>query len=559
MKGTKKIFDIVDFLLLGLIFVLLNIISSQYFFRVDLTEEKRYTIAEASKSTLQGLDDIVFIEIYLDGDLPPGFKRLQRSIRETLDEFRVYSGANIQYKFIDPTAETNEQLKNKFMTQLAQKGVQPTNLYASEKGKQTEKLVFPGAVISYKGAEQAVVFLKGSAGVSPAEVLNQSVEGVEYEMISAIRKLSKPQRKRIGIVQGHGEADGIQLDEFYQNLKESYTCDRIKLSDFQELKSYFDVLIIVQPSSYFSESDKLKIDQFVVKGGRILLFVDKAEIKAEKLGTEESLAGELDLNMDDLLFKWGIRVNNDLIQDMQSGVLPMVTGMQGGQPQTQLMPWRYYPLQTSFGKHPIVKSMGAIMGRYVSSIDTVKAKDINKTPLIYSSKYRKTISLPAKIDLESARKQPDPAEFEGEPLITGILLEGRFKSLYFNRLSQQKQDSIQFKAQDSDSKIIVFSDGDIMKNELAADGKQIYPMGFDRYIGKKFANKDLVDNALTYLGDDNGIINIRLKEVKLRPLDKQKIQTERQKWQIINVVIPLVLIIVFGLIKFNYRKRKFSS
>ncbi len=559
LNYNKKLYNIIDFLLLVAIFILLNVISSHYFFRVDLTEEKRYTIANASKNTLHQLDDIIFVEIFLDGDLPPGFKRLQRSIRETLDEFRIFSGANIQYKFTDPTAETNEQLKGRFMMQLAQKGVQPTNIFANENGKQTEKIVFPGAVISFKGRERAVIFLKGSAGVSPAEVLNQSVEGVEYELISAIRKIAQPQLKRIGIVQGHGEADGLQLDEFYQTLKESYAVDKIKLTDIQNVTSYFDVLIISQPTQYFTESDKLKIDQFVVRGGRALLFIDKAEIKIEKLGTDESLAGIYDLNIDDLLFKWGVRVNNDLVQDLQSGAIPIVTGMLGDKPQTQLMPWRFYPLLTQFSSHPIVKNMGAVMGKYISTIDTVKALEIIKTPLAFTSKYHKIQSLPAKIELESARKQPDPAEFGGEPKIIGILLEGKFKSLFNNRLSQQMQDSIDFKGQDADSKIIVFSDGDMMKNELAPDGKQIFPIGFDRYMGKKFANKDLIDNALNYLCDENGLMNVRLKEVKLRPLDKQKIQDERQKWQIINVVMPVLLVIIFGVLKYNYRKRKYEK
>jgi len=558
LNYNKKLYDTIDFLLLAVIFILLNVISSQYFFRLDMTEEKRYAIAQASKNSLQQLDDIVFVEIFLEGDLPPGFRRLHRSIRETLDEFRIYSGANIQYKFTDPGAETNEQLKSRFMMQLAQKGVQPTNLFANENGKQTEKLVFPGAIISYKGKEQSVVFLKGSAGVSPAEVLNQSVEGVEYELISAIRKINQTQPKRIGIVQGHGETDGLQMQEFHETLRENYAVDKIVLADMQDVASYFDVLVIAQPTKYFSEPDKLKIDQFVVKGGRLLLFIDKAEIKTEKLGTEESMSGTYNLNLDDLLFKWGLRVNNDLVQDLQSGAIPIVTGMQGDKPQTQLMPWRYYPLLTQFSSHPIVKNMGAVMGKYMSTIDTVKAQQINKTPLVFTSKYRKILPLPAEINLESARKQPNPAEFVGEPQIIGILLEGKFKSLYFNRLPVSKQDSIGFKVQSLASKIIVFSDGDFTKNELAPDGKQVFPIGFDRYMGKKFANKDLIDNAITYLCDDNGIMNVRLKEVKLRPLDKQKIQNERQKWQSINVLVPVLLVILVGVLKYNLRKSKYE-
>lgn len=557
--NNKKRFEIINFLLAVYCLLLLNVISWHYFFRVDLTEEKRYTITQASKNTLQSVDDVIFIEIYLEGDLPAGFKRLQRSIKETLDEFRIYSGGNIQYKFTDPLAESDEKMKSRFMYSLAQKGVQPTNLFVNENGKQTEKIIFPGAILNYKGREVPLLFLKGASGASPSEALNQSVEGIEFELISAIKKLTSIRKKRIAILQGHDEADGIATDEVYQTLKEGYLVDKLNLSQVNDIKSYFDILLIIAPKKPFTDAEKLKIDQFVMKGGKILAFIEKADVNQEKLGTDESLAGIYDLNIDDLLFRYGIRVNNDLILDLQSGAIPMVTGMLGDKPQTRLMPWVFHPMITQFGSHTTVKNMGTVYTKYISSIDTVKALGINKIPLAYSSNYNKVATLPANISLEKARKQPDPAEYNSKPNITGVLLEGNFRSLFANRLSKEKADSIGFIENGTKSQIIVFSDADMVYNESTPDKKQLFPMGFDKYMGKKFANKELFSNCITFLADENGIMYARLKEVKLRPLDKIKVKEERTKWQLINVAVPVFLIILIGFVKYNIRKSRYAN
>lgn len=555
----NKIFSIINFVLIGLIILLINIVSTHYFFRADLTEEKRYTISENTKEILTNLTDIAYVEIYLDGDLPPGFKRLQRAIKDNLDEFRIYSNANIQYKFVDPAADKDEKTRQNYFRQLAEKGVQPTNLFANDEGKQSEKLIFPGAIITYKGKQTPVTFLKGNTMGGPQEALNQAVETVEFELIAGIKKLSKRNKKRIGILSGHGELSNVDLDDIYRTLKENYYLNRIILQDVAQLREHFDVLIIAKPTTYFSEEDKLKIDQFVINGGRILFCIDKIKIDLDSLVEGKGLGLPYNLNLDDLLFKYGVRLNNSLYQDLQSAAIPMVTTMIGNQPQTQLVPWTFYPLISKYSKHPIVKNLSLTLTKFTGSIDTVKAVGIIKTPLLFTSQYAKELIAPVTIDLAAAKKQPDPAVFTSGEQPVGYLLEGNFKSLYTNRLSDDKQQEINFKPQFSESKVIVLADGDIIRNDVSKDKLQTYPLGFDRYMRKKFANKELIENCINYLTDDNGIINIRSKEIKLRLLDKQIIKKQQTRWQIINVLGPLVLVLVFGVIKYFIRKNKFAK
>jgi ABC-2 type transport system permease protein len=558
MGMMNKRFNIINFILIGIIIILINVISSQYFFRLDLTEEKRFSISDNSKDILGNLNDIVYVEIYLDGELPAGFKRLQRSIRETLDEFRIYSGNNIHYKFVDPSADKDERTRQRYFMQLAERGVQPTNLFANEDGKQSEKLIFPGAIITYRGKETPVGFLKGNTGSGPQESLNQSVEGVEFELISAIKKLSFRNKKRIGILQGHGELSNPELDDIYRTLKDNYLVERPNSSELANLSDFFDLIIIAKPTKAYSEDDKLKIDQFIVKGGRALFLVDKMNISLDSLTEGKGLAIPYDLNIDDMLFKFGVRLNNSLYQDLQSGAIPMVTGMMGNQPQTQLVPWLYYPVISKYSKHPIVRNLSLSLTKFIGSIDTVKALGIQKTPLLFTSKYAKEVVSPINIDLTEAKKQPDPTQYVSGEQPVGYLLEGSFKSKYTNRLSEEKQKAFDFKSQQSSGKIIIFSDGDIIRNDVSPDKSQIYPLGFDKFMRKKFANKELIENSINFLCDDQGIINIRSKEIKLRLLDKQKIKKERTTWQAINVLIPVLLVFAFGLGKYYSRKKKYE-
>ena len=550
----KRGIALTEFALTVLIILLVNIIASQYFFRIDLTEDKRYTIAPATKKILKDLDDVVYIEVYLEGEFPAGFKRLQSSIHETLDEFRIYAGNKVQYKFIDPGAETDPQRRNRIVNQLAQRGIQPTNLFAKEKDKKVEKLIFPGALVVYKEHEVPVQFLKGNKTAGPEQMLNQSVEGVEYELISAIRQLTIRNKRSIAFVEGHGEYPAKEVADAYQSLSKFYNVYRIKLSQINDLSDY-DALIIARPQMAYPEQDKFKLDQYVINGGKVLFFMDAVKIDMDSIGPNGTLAIPYQHNLNDLLFRYGLRVNDNLIQDLNSGFYPMNVGTMGDKPQIQLMNWRYFPLLNTFSDNPIVKNIEAIYSKFISTIDTVKAEGITKTPLVYTSRYCKVYSAPTDVQYNEARKQPDPNDYGQGPLPVCYLLSGQFTSLYRHRPLPVQ--GANFKEKNKNSQLIVFSDADIIRNDIGKDGRE-YPLGFDRFSGNTFGNKAFVMNAVDYMLDEEGLINVRDKEIMLRPLDKLKVEEERSQWQVINLVVPVLLVILFGIIRYYLRKKKYE-
>jgi ABC-2 type transport system permease protein len=551
----KKNIHIAEFLLTAGIIVLLNIIASQYFFRLDLTEDKRFTISQTSKDILKDLDDVVYIRIYLTGELPSGFKRLEKSVKEMLDEFRIYGGDKIQYEFVDLMSETDPQMQSRMINQVTMRGVQPTNVYEKGKEGNVKKLIFPGALISYKRKEVPVLLLKGNKAAGSAEILNQSVEGLEFEMTSAIKQLVAKKRKSIAFIEGHGEYTAKNLDDISKSISKFYDVYRVNLSKVKNLDMY-DGLIIARPQTEFSEQEKFMLDQFIMNGGRVLFYLDALKIDLDSLAKGPTVAVSYRHNLDDLLFKYGLRVNQTLIQDLNSGFIPMNVGALGDKAEVQMVGWPYFPLLNTFSKHPIVKNIDAVYSKFIAAIDTVKAVGIKKTPLMLTSKYSKIYSAPVAVDLEQARKKPDPAEYRQGNIPVYYLLEGSFSSLYKNR--PLPVPNAKFLAQGKDTRLIVCSDADIIKNETDQNGRSL-PLGFDRATQQTFANKDLVMNSLNYLLDEDGIIDIRAKEVALRPLDKIKLRDDRLNWQILNLLLPVLLVIILGISRHYIRKRKFES
>jgi gliding-associated putative ABC transporter substrate-binding component GldG len=548
-----------DFLILGIgvfLLVIINILANMFPLRIDLTEEKRYTISDATKEMLRDLDDIVYVEVYLEGEFPAGFRRLQRSIRETLDEFRSFAGRNIQYKFIDPATAKSGQARNDFYTMLADKGIQPTNLYDTDKGSKIEKLMFPGALVSYGGKETGVMLLKGNIAATAEQKLNQSVEGVEYELASAIRQVIREQRKRVAILQGHGELDSLNLIGLTNPLREKYQVDFVNLSAVENLQAY-DGIIMAKPTIPVGEQNKFKIDQFVLNGGKAMFFIESMEIMADSIGREHNYALPLNHNMDDQFFQYGFRVNQNLIQDLTSGAQPVVVGQMGDQPQIRMLPWPFYPIINKFSNHPIVKNLDAVFTRYTSTIDTVKAPGVLKTPLMFTSQYSRIMATPVKVSLTDLRNNINQEAFGQRYLPVGYLMEGTFTSLYKNRILPPGIKSNNFKDMGM-SGIIICSDGDLVKNDINARSNQPYPLGYDPYTQYTFSNLEFVQNALEYLLDEGGLITARAKEIKIRPLDKIRIENEKIFWQIINLVLPLLLIIAYGIIRFYIRKNKYS-
>jgi len=537
--------------------ILLNVLAASFFFRLDLTEDKRYTIAPVTRQMLGSIQNEVVVDVYLEGDFPAGFKRLQQSVRETLDEFRIYSGGNLRYNFIDPNDIADEKQRNEYFTLLAKKGITPTNLRATEEGKQVERLVFPGAIVKYNGKETAVNLLKGNLAASPDERLNQSVEGVEYELATAIRKVAFQGNKVIGYITGQGELEMEQVTDLLGSLQEYYRVARGELSQIPSLQG-LDLIIVAKPTAQFTEADKFKIDQFIMRGGKAVFFVDALNANMDSVGAGGMFALPYNLNLEDLLFRYGARLNPTMVMDLNSGFIPMVTGYAGDRPQTEMINWRFYPLLNNFSKHPITRNLDAVYTRFVGTIDTVKAEGIQKTPLVYTSPYSRILEPPVPITLQEARMEVNPELFRAGQQPVGYLLEGRFSSLFRNRRAPQGVQEQQVQEQGVLTKIAVFSDGDLVRNEINPRTGQAYELGFDRYNNITFANKELAMNTIHYLLDSEGLINVRSKEIQLRPLDKVRVKEQKTYWQLLNLVAPIVLLALFGAARYYLRKRKYE-
>lgn len=542
---------------LGLI-AALNFGGQILYFRLDLTQDQRYTMAPATKELLENLNDVVYVEVYLDGEFPAGFERLQKAIRETLEEFKVRGGQYIEYKFTDPSAETDPKKRNEYYLTLAKKGVQPTNLKAQENGQMVEKVIFPGAIVRSPLREVPIVFLKGNQSSSPEERLNQSIEGVEYELAVALEKALETNPKRIGVIQGHGELNGTEFYDMGLALKERYAVEKVELQKVVNLDAY-DAIIIAKPDSTFSEPDKFKIDQFVVKGGNVLVFLDALNIQLDSIKPDGTLCMPYELNLDDLLFRWGARVNKDVLLDINSAYIPLVVGYLGDKPETRMVPWRYFPIINTFGNHPIVKNMDALYTRFIASIDTVFAPNITKTPLLMTSTYSRIQPSPVRMSFNEARLQPKPEQYNQKNLIAGVLLEGKFKSLYANRLAQATKDTFNYKDEDKPGKVLVVSDGDFVRNDINYAQRTTYPLGWDRFAQVQFANKDFVQNAVAYMLDDNGITLARNKEIQIRPLDKVLVAKRKNLIKVINMGLPILVVLAFGLAWSIRRKKKYAK
>ncbi len=498
--------------------ILLNLLASFYFFRIDLTEEKRYSIQPQTKELLKTLDDVVFVEVFLEGeDLNPEFRRFQKSVRETLEEFRIHSDNRIQYTFTNPLQALNEKARNEYIAELNSKGISPRNVIETRDGQRVEKFVFPGALVSYEGFEAGVMLLKGNR----AQSINQSVEEVEFELANAIHKLTNTNRKRVGLITGHGELDSLEFASFNNALLDQYDVYNVTLSRKASVTDY-DVLIIAKPTQEFSAADKYKLDQYLMRGGKILFLLDRLDADMSHASEDDYYAFPYNLNLDDQLFKYGVRINPDLIQDGVSGKYPIVVGGEGNRPQIMQLDWPFFPLVNQYANHPITRNLDASLLKFVSSIDTVKATRVKKTPLFFSSQYSRKVTAPVKVGVNDLRKQMQEGGFNDGKIPISYLLEGEFTSLYKNRFAPAGVDTIGFKDSSAPTKIIVVADGDLARNDVNPRDGNPQPLGLDPFTQYTFSNQDLLMNMIAYLVEENGLIKARNKEVKVRPWIKRK-------------------------------------
>lgn len=575
-KSNKKK-DLTTLLVGVLIVFVTNYIGSFAFERFDLTSEKRYTLSENSKKLTQDLKDIIYVKVYLEGEFPAGFKRLRDETKEMLDEFRAYSNGNIEYEFINPSESSDEKIKEDIYRQLFKEGLRPTDLNVKEDNGMSNKIIWPGAIFTYRGKNIPVQLLKSQMGVSGDIMLNSSIEALEYEVANAIRNLVVTNVPKVALIEGHGELNKVETASLATMLSEYYIVDRISLNEelhsltervmVDSLKAYkvypkYNTIIIAKPTQHFSEKDKFVIDQYVMYGGKVVWLVDPVFATMDSLqNSDVTMAVAQDLNLDDMLFTYGVRLNSNLIMDMQSAPIPVVTGRIGNQPKTQLFPWYFFPLLTQANSHPIVNNLNAVRAEFVSTIDTISKPEIQKTGLLKSSIYTKVSNTPTRVSLGLLRLEPDQSQFNSGIQVAAVLLEGKFESVFKNRVPLEIQNSneISFKEKSDFNQMVVIADGDIAKNYVNTKTDQYYQLGYDRFINQQFGNDDFLLNVVNYLCDDTGLMGVRSKKLTIRLMDKNILKNEKTKWQAINTVLPIGLILLFGIFHFVYRKRKYSN
>ena len=563
MSRSKRSQSLLQFGLFCGIVLFINILANVFYAHFDLTEEKRFTLTQPTRELLRGLKDQVYVQILLEGEFPAGFKRLQTATREMLDDFRSESGF-VDYQFDDPALGSLEDV-NARRKALAEQGIAPVNLRVADQGETTQKLIYPVAIFRFGSRQVVVKLLENESGnLSPDEVINNSVSLLEYKFANAIKKILSPARPVILFTKGHGELDDLQLADFDQTLRAFYDTDRILLDSVVQIKPEdCALMVIAKPRSSFSEKDKFKIDQYVMQGGRILWLIDRMNADLDSMRvTGRFIPIDYPLNIEDMLFKYGVRIQPDLILDLECTKIRLVVGQVGNSPQFDLFPWYFHLAVRPTGTHPVVKNLDRVDLRFCSSIDTIRTKTpVKKTPVLTSSQYSRLQFSPVDLNFEVLKYQPDPAKFNKGFQNVGVLLEGTFPSNFENRVSEEmmsgmKQLGMDFKPVSVPTRMLVISDGDVAANFIRNRAeKQWFPLGFNQNDNTTYANKDLLINAVEYLIDPDGVIEARSKEVKLRLLDNVRARDEKTLWQVLNIATPLLLLGLFAWI-FNWRRKR---
>ena len=546
---NKKLQHIV-FAFVGLL--LINYLSTSTYKRFDLTKDKRFTISDVSKNILDNIDNTVFVNVYLEGDFPAEFKRLQIETRQFLEELKAQN-SNILFRFINP---------DNIRERLIQKGMMPTQLTVEEGGNLSQAIIFPWAEINLGKKSTLVSLLPNAIAKTQEEQLQNAIEKLEYSFTNALNNITKDQKQKIAVISGNGELEDIYLYSLLSEVGKNYhlakfTLDSVAKNPQKTLKDLtkYDLAIVAKPTERFTEQEKFTLDQFITNGGKSLWMIDQNYADTDSLYNEgKMLAFPRDLNLTDLLFSYQVRVNNKLIQDLYSAKIPLATGNSGNQAQFQHLNWFYHPLANGNPNHPITKNIAPVRFRFTTQIDTLKG-NIRKTPLFITSVLSKKIGTPNFVELQSIAQQPKENEYKSGPQLLGVLLEGRFNSAYKNRT--KPFDTPNFKPESNPNKMVVIADGDISKNQILK-GKP-HDLALDKWTGEQFGNKEFLINTIAYLLDDSGLINLRNKTLQINLLDKQKAYTEKSFWQLINIGIPLILLGLFGFV-FNFlRKRKYSK
>uniref|UniRef100_UPI0032164C36 gliding motility-associated ABC transporter substrate-binding protein GldG n=1 Tax=uncultured Draconibacterium sp. TaxID=1573823 RepID=UPI0032164C36 len=549
--------------LFGFGMLVLFFVSTNFLLRLDLTVDKRYSLSEVSKEIAVSIEEPVTIEFFLEGELEPGLKKLQREVFEKIAVLNAYSEKPIRLKVTDPYAVLNEEKREKLIEKLYSKGIVPTSFrHKTEKGVST-KLIFPGALIRMANKEVAVNFLKYNQDFSHEYNFNHSAESVEFELVNAFQKLMRTQKSTVAFLEGHGEFNQFKVMDFANALSADFEVKRISTETLGKYADNFDVLIVAGPTQTFNEPDKFVIDQYIMNGGKVIWLIDPVRVNTDSLSRGfQTFAFPHDINLGDQLFKYGARLNYELLQDVDCAQIPVNTAPAGTQAKFTLHPWYYSPLLTPNDNHSLSRNLNRIFSEYVSSVDTISGNQkLSKSVILSTSPYARKVTSPSSVSLQNINNPPARELFTIPFIPVGVLIEGQFTSLYKNRMVEQLGFSSGSVLQESKfTKMVVIADGGIIANKVNYAGKspQIQQLGYDRVAKRTWGNKEFLLNAVFYLNDDRGIMQLRNRTLKMRLLDQVKLRDEKAFWQWLNILFPLLLVTIFG-VGYNFvRKYRYS-
>ncbi|SRX54872.1 gliding motility-associated ABC transporter substrate-binding protein GldG [Aequorivita sp. CIP111184] len=563
MKTTIKQ-NIVSVLILLVGLILLNVLGNYFYIRFDLTQDKRFTLSDEAKKIVDQVDSPLIVDVFLKGNFPPEFRRLQGETKQLLEEFSAYN-PNIKFEFINPTEKGNEA----FQSQFEKFGLTPAQVSVTESGKQSTELVYPWALAHHDGKSVKIGLLKNQLGATSEERVNSSLQNLQYAFADGFKKLATEKSKKIAVLKGNGEYDDRYIADFFSTLREYYfiapfTLDSVASNPEKTLKALegFDLIVAAQPTEAFSDTEKYVLDQYIMNGGESLWLMDATQMQVDTVSGKSYAFGK-DLNLNDFFFKYGIRINPNLVKDVYSAPIVLASGDERDA-QYNRYPWFFSPLSSSANNHPIVSNIEAVKFDYASAIDTLP-NNIKKTVLLSTSPITKIVGLPFPIDYESeipknlqvVNEGPNPDEYNAGEVPLAVLMEGEFTSVFKNRVKPIKLEGELKNIDDGNpAKMVVISDGDIIKNQM--QGNRPLELGFDKMTNQFYGNKEFLLNTVNYLLDDSGLINIRTRQIAVPFLDPQKTLEQRNKWQILNILLPLGLLALFGIVFTIYRKRKYT-
>ena len=545
--------------------ILVNVLAQYFYTRLDFTKEKRYTLNQKTKEILQNTKHNITITVFLDGEIPAAFKRLRNATKDLLNDYKAYSNANLKIVFIDPLNGVVANEQDTIIKNLGQIGIKPVAVNIKNDAGITQKIIFPMALIEIDGKPMAVNLLQKTGGPATDYETNitSSIQNLEYSFTSAIKRLRTGYNPKIGFTEGHGESSNPQFyDAIYNTLSQHFYVGWVdlKLIKKQGLDD-LDVLFIAKPKTALSELEKYKINYFVMKGGRLVWSIDQVSASLDSLQKQpQIMAVNNQLNIDDMLFEYGARINYNLITDLNCASIPVATNNPGQQAQIDLAPWIYYPIFVPDTTSAIVKNIDGVKAEFASTVDIIDVANVTKKVILQTSPYNKVFETPKMLSLQMVAQEPKQQEYTSMSKTTGILLEGSFKSVFLNRpVPEGITETYNVPASSKPTKMIVIGDGDIFTNQFSSTDNSVFPLGIDRYTQQNYGNKALLLNIADYFTDDDNLIALRNKEIKVRLLDRTRVRTEKTKWQLINAAVPLLLLICFATFQHYYRKYKYAK